>query len=269
LFLVLWAAGTAAAPLDLAEELFAEQDWPAAAREAARAAPGLSGAAEARARFIEAAAALRLAGDDAAAAAAIEALADLARSAGSTPQTRGEAALAAAHGQLRRGQPQDAWPQLIEAFRSGAGVSVELAAGAELLWLGRRHPAWLRSHESLALQLASLRPVLWRVPLVSRERRDGARSGRPGVWLVGFYRRQIRPVLGSRCQLHPSCSDYFLQASRRHGLRGIPLIADRLVREPGVVRSAETIVTVDGRVAIADPVEDHTLWWGNARRRVR
>ncbi|MCX7819302.1 MAG: membrane protein insertion efficiency factor YidD [Kiritimatiellae bacterium] len=87
-----------------------------------------------------------------------------------------------------------------------------------------------------------------------------------GAWLaegiVGVYRRWIRPAIGRRCSLSPSCSEYFLQAARRHGWLAFPMIADRLVREPGVV--AAGAAGPDGRVA--DPLEEHDVWLGRSRR---
>ena len=84
----------------------------------------------------------------------------------------------------------------------------------------------------------------------------------PGRALVAVYRSQISPAIGSRCSLWPSCSAYFLEATRRHGLAGIPMGADRLVREPGVVQSGESWIELpDGRWRIADPVEAHDKWW--------
>lgn len=97
------------------------------------------------------------------------------------------------------------------------------------------------------------------------KRRGGSTLGRIGSWpaqaVVRFYRAQISPALGARCSLDPSCSEYFLQASRKHGLLGVPLIADRFVREPRVVQdAARTVERPDGSIRIADPVEDHDQW---------
>ena len=95
--------------------------------------------------------------------------------------------------------------------------------------------------------------------------RGGSPPGRIGSWpgqaVVRFYRAQISPALGARCSLEPSCSEYFLQASRKHGLLGVPLIADRFIREPQVVHdAARTVERPDGSIRIADPVEDHDQW---------
>lgn len=92
------------------------------------------------------------------------------------------------------------------------------------------------------------------------DRRRKQRRGRFTARIVRFYRRNIGPAIGQRCVLHPSCSEYFMQAGRAHGVLGLPLIADRLVREPGVASRAEHPVQVGGHVRYADPVKDHTFW---------
>lgn len=86
------------------------------------------------------------------------------------------------------------------------------------------------------------------------------RRGRLPALVIGFYRKNIGPAIGQRCQLHPSCSEYMLQASRRHGWLALPLIADRLVREPGVAARAEVPLQAGDAIRFADPVEDHTFW---------
>lgn len=76
--------------------------------------------------------------------------------------------------------------------------------------------------------------------------------------LVTFYRSTVAPALGSRCVLHPSCSAYSLQAAQERGWIGIPMTADRLIREPSVVHAREHPVTIpDGRILYADPVAHH------------
>ena len=82
----------------------------------------------------------------------------------------------------------------------------------------------------------------------------------PGSMVVAFYRFAVSPALGARCSLQPSCSEYFRQASAKHGLLGIPIQADRFIREPSVVSAAEKPVLVDGKTRIADPLSDHDFW---------
>lgn len=76
--------------------------------------------------------------------------------------------------------------------------------------------------------------------------------------LVAFYRFIVAPAIGTRCVLHPSCSAYSLQAARERGWLGIPMTADRLIREPTVVHAREhPVVMADGRIHYADPISDH------------
>ncbi len=90
----------------------------------------------------------------------------------------------------------------------------------------------------------------------------GAWWNRLGAWpvrgLVGFYRAVVASAIGNRCVLEPSCSRYSLQAARERGWLGLPMTADRLIREPSVVEAAEKPVTDSrGFIRYADPVSDH------------
>lgn len=81
--------------------------------------------------------------------------------------------------------------------------------------------------------------------------------------VVGFYRFAIRPAIGSRCALEPSCSQYFVLASRKHGWLGVPMTADRFVREPVVSAPDRPWVrNAAGQWRHPDPVEDHDGWFG-------
>ena len=72
----------------------------------------------------------------------------------------------------------------------------------------------------------------------------------------------VGPALGSRCALEPSCSRYFVHAARKHGLLGVPMTADRFVREPVVSAPDRPWVrNADGAWRHPDPVEDHDWWF--------
>ncbi len=87
----------------------------------------------------------------------------------------------------------------------------------------------------------------------------------PGGLLISLYRTQIRPAIGDRCSLQPSCSEYSRQAFAKHGLfLGIPMMADRFIREPGVVSAADHQVTINGRTLIADPLCEHDWWFSSS-----
>ena len=53
--------------------------------------------------------------------------------------------------------------------------------------------------------------------------------------LVALYRAVLRPLLGGGCRFTPSCSEYAVQALRRHGgWRGLRLAVSRVLRcRPG------------------------------------
>lgn len=53
----------------------------------------------------------------------------------------------------------------------------------------------------------------------------------PLVVLIRVYQYAIRPFLGRTCRFHPSCSEFALEALRRHGvLRGTYLACARVLR---------------------------------------
>ena len=53
----------------------------------------------------------------------------------------------------------------------------------------------------------------------------------PFLLLIRAYQLAISPMLGSRCRFYPSCSEYSMDALRRHGLvRGLWLAVRRIGR---------------------------------------
>ena len=266
---------TAGVSLQLAEELFEEGDAPALGRECIRAAAEAGPEDQDRIAFLSAMASLGTqpwASDGY--RAAIASLDALWRSEGTSPEAlRPLAALEAGCA---------AW--------DGRHADASVAAALEYAFLHLRDANlfpraactlyfYLKADDSLRAS----RPDLWMAVNACRDtwssatwresnprtngmkRRGGSTLGRIGSWpaqaVVRFYRAQISPALGARCSLDPSCSEYFLQASRKHGLLGVPLIADRFIREPRTVHdAARTVERPDGSVRIADPVEDHDQW---------
>ncbi len=79
-------------------------------------------------------------------------------------------------------------------------------------------------------------------------------------WLF-FYQRCLTSVTASRCPMIPSCSNYSLEAIRKHGaIMGILLTADRLLHEWEEQRHVP-LVRRQGRVGRWDPVEANDFWW--------
>ena len=113
--------------------------------------------------------------------------------------------------------------------------------------------------------LAPLRPAIDLSPGAEAPK-AASDGGGIGGWLarrvVGFYRMFVGPAIGNRCVLEPSCSRYCLQATRKHGLLGIPMTADRFVREPVASAPDRPVVrNTVGEWRHPDPVEDHDFWF--------
>lgn len=85
----------------------------------------------------------------------------------------------------------------------------------------------------------------------------GGAFSRAVVW---FYRSFIGSAIGNRCALYPSCSRYFLEACRKHGWLGVPLMTDRFVREPVESVKDEWVLDPAGHWKHPDPVEAHDFW---------
>ncbi len=83
--------------------------------------------------------------------------------------------------------------------------------------------------------------------------------------LVRFYQGQISPAIGQRCSMHPSCSVYCVEACRTYGWVGVPMTADRLVRESDHIQHRIRPVIVDGEEKFYDPIEAHSFWFRRYR----
>ncbi|MEI6166727.1 MAG: membrane protein insertion efficiency factor YidD [bacterium] len=180
------------------------------------------------------------------------------------PDIRAQAANEAAWLLARQNRLQEAWPLAEQAFLSSSQTPIFLSSGALLLRLMTAHSQLFTPSESLRLQLESCDPILRDVlppPIGALPSKPASLLSRPGQWVVAFYRRAIRPAIGARCSLKPHCSEYFLQAGRAHPLLALPMIADRLVREPSVVNSGTSdVVQENGTTFYKDPLSNHDFW---------
>ena len=83
----------------------------------------------------------------------------------------------------------------------------------------------------------------------------------PFLWLVTFYQKVISPVDGDRCPMYPTCSQYFLQATHKHGpAAGFVMTAGRLMHEPDE-KGYVPLAKVGNRLRFLDPVENNDFWW--------
>ena len=258
---MLACAARAGAPLDLAAELFGEGNWAAARTESLRIRSEVSGAEADRARLLADVTALRLEQGREPAQAD---LAALWQAESADRETRCMAAYECGLAAWADGARSEALAPLKFAYLQTRDTPLFWRSGCSLYFFLKADKQ-LRRQEDAVWQSLQLCRDAW--PLeVWRECRPKKKAGAslaalPGKWVVQFYRAQIGPAIGSRCDLQPSCSEYFMQASRAHGLLGVPIMADRFVREPSVVAAAEKPVTMPGgRLRYADPVADHDQW---------
>ena len=235
---------------DLPVELFAEGCWQDCIRECRRAetvAP-----ADPAPRILAAIAAVRLGQNT------VAALAQLERAIGSaTNDWAALAAFEAGRARWRRGEATNAFVLTRTAFRLAAQSELFARSGCLLSEILRQFPRLGKDDPAVFQTLETCRP-LWTPEVVRDALGPQAAADSVAVrWIVALYRAQIRPALGSRCSLTPSCSEYFLQAGKQHGLLAFPMVADRLVREPGEVQAEEHPVADGEHLRYADPLEAH------------
>ena len=86
-------------------------------------------------------------------------------------------------------------------------------------------------------------------------------SSRFLIGCVKIYQEYISPVRGGYCPMYPSCSEYSIQAIKKHGFFiGIMMTADRLIHENNEMDSAPVVKRGD-EMRFYDPVENNDFWW--------
>lgn len=262
IFFFAWAlAAAAGAPLDLAAELFAEGNWAEARTEALRAQAEAAGPEAARARLLAAVCALRLGPGRQESKAT---LAGLWQDEVVDRETRCLAAYEFGRAEWADGGPFAALAGLKFAYVNTREPPLFWRAGCSLYFFLKANKRLRKLEAETWRSLQSCRDAwpleVWRE--CRPRKKTGAGAGSlPGQWVVKFYRAQIGPAIGARCDLEPSCSEYFRQASCAHGPLGVAIMADRFVREPSVVAAKEQPISMpDGRIRYADPLSAHDHW---------
>ncbi|MDD3604624.1 MAG: membrane protein insertion efficiency factor YidD [Kiritimatiellae bacterium] len=244
----------ARAGMDLAAALYEEEDWSACRTESLRVLQ--QEPENGSARLFAALAALKLGRGDAAA--------DLEQLAAGASDREVMAAASYECGRLAlAGEDAGAaYAHFKKTFETTASYDLFLRSGCSLYMLTEKEKSLREQDLALALQLQTSRR-LWSRDLMTEcgpPEKGGGMSSLPGKWIVAFYRSQINPAIGARCSLTPSCSEYFRQACRAHGLLGFAIQADRFFREPSEVAARRNPVPVGDVIKYADPLEDHTKW---------
>jgi len=86
-------------------------------------------------------------------------------------------------------------------------------------------------------------------------------SQRVGQGLIKFFQIYISPVDGDRCPSYPTCSQYAIEAIRKHGaLVGMVMGFGRLIHESDEIQRAPKI-WINNSYRCYDPVENNDFWW--------
>ena len=153
------------------------------------------------------------------------------------------------------GMAADAARQNADATRAGMGARMDAGAGSDAESSAIFAPSAAASASANSSTVGAA---------AQRQTANGRDSGfsYPARGFIWFYRTQISPAIGARCQIYPSCSEYFVQAARKHGVAALPMIADRFVREPEIFSQGRHPVELsDGRILWGDAVSDHDWWF--------
>lgn len=139
--------------------------------------------------------------------------------------------------------------------------NLRLKSACSLFSMLSKHPKLLPRNSPIRLEIAAT-STQWDSRLMNecsvKSKRPGILS-LPGRVIVALYRRNVSPAIGQRCIINPSCSEYFRQASIKHGLLGVPMQADRFIREPDLIQAGFREDSSGSRT-IPDPLSDHDFW---------
>ncbi len=253
-----------AADAGLAEALYREGDWHGARAEALRAR--LIQPVDPVATMIYALASLRLDPDHQ------EAASIMRQSLQATDMDRDKRAWAAYElGRIywQAGDETEAFTWIRRAFLEARNYELFLRAAYALNILLIRHPDLAGPDDPAhgqARTVRSLIPPAIRQDADPPSRARASRMPNPATGLVRFYQTQIGPAIGHRCSMHPSCSTFCMEAIRQYGMLGIPLTADRLIRETDHVNYRMNPIIMNGQEKYYDPVSAHTFWFRRKRR---
>ena len=83
-----------------------------------------------------------------------------------------------------------------------------------------------------------------------------------GAAFVSIFRDHISAVDGDRCPSVPTCSEYGVQAFKKHGFfKGWMMTVDRLIHEGNEEKAVSPMIFSDGKWKIYDPIENNDFWW--------
>ena len=86
-------------------------------------------------------------------------------------------------------------------------------------------------------------------------------SENASLYPIKFYQDYISSVDGNRCLMHPTCSQYCIEAFKKHGtFSGWIMCSDRLIRCGRDEKKLSDPVWIDGEKRSYDPVSNNDFW---------
>ncbi|MDH3356102.1 MAG: membrane protein insertion efficiency factor YidD [Desulfobacteraceae bacterium] len=96
-------------------------------------------------------------------------------------------------------------------------------------------------------------------PQVSHEAEENSENA--SLYPIKFYQDYISSVDGNRCLMHPTCSQYCIEAFKKHGtFSGWIMCSDRLIRCGRDEKKLSDPVWIDGEKRSYDPVSNNDFW---------
>ena len=96
-------------------------------------------------------------------------------------------------------------------------------------------------------------------PQVSHEAEENSENA--SLYPIKFYQDYISSVDGNRCPMHPTCSQYCIEAFKKHGtFLGWIMCSDRLIRCGRDEKKLSGPVWIDGEKRSYDPVSNNDFW---------
>ena len=82
------------------------------------------------------------------------------------------------------------------------------------------------------------------------------------LYPIKLYQDYISSADGNRCPMHPACSQYCIEAIKKHGtFLGWIMCSDRLIRCGRDEKKLSDPVWIDGVKRSYDPVSNNDFWW--------
>ena len=84
----------------------------------------------------------------------------------------------------------------------------------------------------------------------------------PVFYPIEFYRNYISGADGNRCPMYPSCSQYCMEAFKKHGpFLGWIMCSDRLMRCGRDETKVSPPILINGETLSFDPLNNNDFWW--------